>query len=80
MSLAKRSISSVGWKMIASPVLLIVQILRTIALARLLPVETFGVYALASSLIGFSIVIANFGMGGAFLYRANETKNEDETA
>ncbi len=80
MSLAKRSIKSVGWKMLASPIQFVVQISRTVLLARLLPVDTFGVYAWASSLVGFSIVIANFGLGGAFIHRTEETRDENEAA
>jgi len=66
--------------MFASIIQLVVQAARAIILARLLPVETYGVYAWASSLVGLSIVIANFGMGGAFLHRTKETKNEEDTA
>lgn len=49
-------------------------------LARLLPVEVFGVYGWAGSIVGLSSVVANFGMGGAFVHRAPETTDEEQTA
>jgi len=49
-------------------------------LARWLPVEVFGIYALANSIVKLSVCIANFGMGAAFIHRAPETKDEDLAA
>jgi O-antigen/teichoic acid export membrane protein len=43
-------------------------------------VYIFGVYALATSIIQLSIVLPNFGMGGAFLHRTTETKDIQVTA
>lgn len=53
---------------------------RSVLLARLLDVDTFGVYAGAIAVVGLSIVIATLGMPGAFLHRAPETANEDRAA
>ena len=59
---------------------LVVLFARSIILARLLPVETFGVYAGASALVVLTSVFATFGMGGAFLHRAAETEDENRAA
>ncbi|RMD66614.1 hypothetical protein D6833_01280, partial [Candidatus Parcubacteria bacterium] len=53
---------------------------RSVMLARLLPVETFGVYALAGSIVTLSVTLPNFGLGGAFLHRAPETEDEGQAA
>lgn len=54
--------------------------LRSVLLARWLPVEVFGVYALAGSVVGLTSAIPQFGMGPAFLHRAPETENEQHAA
>jgi O-antigen/teichoic acid export membrane protein len=53
---------------------------RSILLARLLPVETFGVYAFANSIIALTVMVPNFGMVEAFLHRAPETEDLKQTA
>jgi O-antigen/teichoic acid export membrane protein len=80
MTLAKRSLTSAGWNVFASLIQMVVQAVRMILLSRLLPVETFGVYAWAGSLVGLSLTAANFGMSGAFLHRAAETEGEQQAA
>ena len=80
MSLARRSITSATWNIISSLAKVIVLFVRSVLLARLLPVETFGVYALAGSIVGLSVVITSFGMGEAFLHRAPETEDEGQAA
>ncbi|MFN2167849.1 MAG: oligosaccharide flippase family protein, partial [Anaerolineae bacterium] len=80
MTLAKRSLTSAGWNVTASLIQMVVQGARMILLSRLLPVETFGVYAWAGSLVGLSLTAANFGMPGAFLHRAVESEDEQQTA
>ncbi len=80
MSLAERSITSVAWNVSANLIKIGVLLVRSILLARLLPVETFGVYALASSIVTFSGILPMFGMGGAYLHRAPETADEDQAA
>ena len=42
--LARRSVSSVGWNVAGSMSGMAVLFVRSVLLARLLPVETFGVY------------------------------------
>lgn len=80
MSLAKRSIASATWNIVASIVTVVVMFLRYVILARLLPVEVFGVYSLAGSVVLLSSVVPSFGMAGAFLHRAPETEDEGEAA
>ncbi len=80
MSLARRSITSVSWNMGANLVNVAVLFIRTVLLARWLPVDVFGVYAFASSVIGLTSVLPKFGMGGAFLHRTTETEDENLAA
>lgn len=79
-SVARRSITSVTWNAVSNLVYAVIGFVRTLLLARWLPVEVFGIYALASSVTVLSGVLANFGMGGAFLHRAPETEDEDHAA
>jgi len=78
--LARRSTVAVAWNMASGMSGLVVLFARSIILARLLPVETFGVYAGASALVVLTSVFATFGMGGAFLHRAAETEDENRAA
>ncbi|MFW6116515.1 MAG: oligosaccharide flippase family protein, partial [bacterium] len=64
----------------ASMVQVVVGLARSILLARLLPVDIFGVYAMAGSIVKLSAVLPGFGMGDAFLHRAPETRDEDQAA
>ncbi len=78
--LARRSVSSVGWNVAGSMSGMVVLFVRSVLLARLLPVETFGVYVGAGALVTLTAVFASFGMGGAFLHRAPETQDEAPAA
>jgi O-antigen/teichoic acid export membrane protein len=78
--LAQRTLSSISWQMGASVVNIVVLFGRSILLARLLPVEVFGIYAFATSILTLTAPLTEFGMGGAFLHRAPETQDEDEAA
>jgi len=80
MSLAQRSITSVGWNAGANLIKIAILLARSILLARLLPVEVFGIYALATSIVTFSGILPMWGMGGAFLHRAPETADEEQAA
>ncbi len=80
MSLAERSITSISWNIGANLGKIAVLLFRSIVLARLLPVETFGVYTLATSIVTFSGILPVFGLGSAFLHRVPETADEDEAA
>ena len=80
MSLAKRSVTSAGWNIASNWSGMLIQFVRLVLLARWLPVEVFGVYALASSIVTLSVKVADFGMSGAFIHRAPETEDEDRAA
>lgn len=77
---AQRAITSVGWQTLSNVGRILVSLVRTTVLARWLPVDVFGIYALAHSWAVLSGEVANFGMGGAFLHRAPETEDEEEAA
>lgn len=78
--LARRTVSSVSWNMAGGLAGLAVLFTRSVLLARLLPVETFGIYAGAGALVSLTAVFASFGMAGAFLHRAAETEDEQVAA
>ncbi len=78
--LTKRSITSVWWNVLANSLSVVVLLVRSVLLARLLPIAVFGVYAGAHAVIGLTAVAATFGMGGAFLHRAPETEDEGRAA
>lgn len=80
MSLVQRSVTSVTWNASANLLKVAILLARSIFLARLLPVETFGVYALATAVVTFSGILPKFGLGGAFLHRAPETSDEEAAA
>jgi PST family polysaccharide transporter len=79
-SLGSRSLSSAGWRLGASLVGAAVLFVRAVVLARLVEVETFGVYALAFAVVSLSAVVAEFGLGEAFLHRSPETSDEESAA
>jgi len=53
---------------------------RSVILARLIAVETFGIYGFASSLIGITRILASFGFANAFMHRSPESINESHAA
>ena len=79
-SLAKRAISSTLWQTAASAVGTGIVVVRSILLARWVPVEAFGVYGYASAIISVSSILADLGMGTAFIHRAEETEDESQAA
>lgn len=80
MSLAQRSITAVAWKSIANWISWAVLFLRAVFLARWLPVDVFGVYAMATSILSLATIVVEFGMADAFIHRAPETVDETKTA
>jgi PST family polysaccharide transporter len=70
----------VRWQALASGLRLAVTFARFVALARLLPVEAFGVYALAVSVVHITATLADFGLAAGFLHRAPETEEEEPAA
>ncbi len=79
-SLVRRSVTSVSWNVAAQAVVVVVGFVRSILLARLLNVETFGIYAGALAIVAVTSILADFGLGGAYLHRSPETENEDDAA
>ncbi len=80
MSLARRFVRSGLWAGGAHAVAMAILAVRSILLARLLPVDVFGVYAFAAALTGLTAVIARFGMDDALVHRAPETEDADAAA
>lgn len=80
MTLARRIIESSLWATAANAAAVCVILVRSIVLARLLPVEVFGVYAFAATVVGLTAVAARFGLDGALLHRSDETRDESRAA
>ncbi len=80
MSLARRTVTATGWNVLASVITVAVLFGRSIVLARLLPVEAFGVYSKAQAWLTITVTLSTFGMGAAFLNRDPETLDEDRAA
>lgn len=80
MSLARRSVTAISWKTVSNLAASAVLFIRSILLARILPVETFGTYSFAGSIVGISAFIVSFGMDWALVHRAPETEDEDLAA
>ncbi len=77
MNLAKRSVHSAAWTSSTTLISLPVGFLQSILLARLLPVEYFGIFAGVNSLLAICATFFEFGFINALIHRAPET--EDET-
>lgn len=80
MNLAERSLRSGAWSVAANGFKVVVLFGRAVILARLLPVETFGVYTLALSIVTLTGIFATFGLGGALVHRSAETEDENLAA
>lgn len=80
MSLAQRTITSTLWSFSANSFRIAVLLVRSILLARWLPVEVFGIYGFALAIVTVTVPFVNFGMDSAFLHRTSETKDEARAA
>lgn len=80
MSLTQRTTTAIAWNTAASLAQAAILFVRSVLLARLLPVEVFGVYALATAVVTITAILPNFGLAGAFLHRAPETEDEEAAA
>ena len=76
MGLAKRSINSATWNAISNMIVLPIGLAQSIILARLLPIEYFGIYAGVIALITVVNQLFDFGVGTAYLHRSSETEDE----
>jgi len=80
MNLTQRSVSSLFWSILGSQLTALILFVRTVLLARLLPVEVFGIYSLAGAIVYLSIILPSFGLGDAFLHRSPESEAEELAA
>ncbi|MEZ4513773.1 MAG: oligosaccharide flippase family protein [Chloroflexota bacterium] len=78
MSLAQRTIQSVGWNAAAKGVQTAVNLTRMLLLTRWLPVALFGSYAGLRVIIALTVTTTSFGLSGAFIHRAPETEDEEQ--
>ena len=76
MSLAKRSVRSAAWTSLTTVVSLPVSFTQSILLARLLPVEYFGIFAGVNSLLVLIATFFEFGFTNALIHRSPETEDE----
>ena len=80
MTLGQRSATSILWNVFSSQITALILFVRSVLLARLLPVEVFGVYSLAGAIVYLSIILPAFGLGDAFLHRSPESAVEEPAA
>ncbi len=80
MNLAKRSLFSISWNFLSNLAVNGVAFVRAIFLARLLPVEVFGIYTGYHAILGVTVALTEFGMLSAFIHQAPETEDEDRAA
>jgi len=80
MTLAKRTFTSASWRIGSNAITVIIVFVRSIIIARLLPVEIFGVFAFSSSITRLSVILTDFGISGAFIHRAPETEDINQAA
>jgi len=79
-TVAKNSVKSAGWNISANLFMTLCSFLRTYILARLLSVETFGIYGKALSFVFIALPLLWLGHGTAMLHRAPETEDEELNA
>lgn len=80
MTLGRRIVDSTLWATSANAAATCVILVRSIVLARLLPIDVFGIYAFAAAVVGLTAVAAKFGLNSALLHRADETRDESRAA
>ncbi len=80
MSLVRRTVQSIGWASGTSIARAFVLFGRSALLARMLPVDAFGMFAGAMALRTLTQAFAGFGLQGAFLNRSEESQDEDAAA
>ena len=76
MDLAERSINSATWNFTANLIIIPVGIVQSILLARLLPVEYFGIVAGVIALITLVNQFFQFGLESAYMHRTTQTEDE----
>jgi O-antigen/teichoic acid export membrane protein len=78
--LPQRLVTALSWTVAANLLVTAMLFIRSIWLARLLPIETFGIYTGVQAVVGVSVVLVGFGMAGAFLHRTAVTQDEGYAA
>lgn len=73
--LKKRSVDSLKWTVVSSVLRNFLGFAQNVILVRLLPVESFGIYAGAASVVIIASSIATFGLGSAYIHRSEETED-----
>ena len=76
MSLAQRSVRSSSYTITASAITTVIQLVRSILLARILSPDDFGIYAFAFSFVIFTKAVPLFGLGGALIHHCAESEGE----
>lgn len=79
-SVVQRSVTSFSWNLVAQVIAIGVGFVRSILLARLLQIDTFGIYAGALAVVGLASILPTLGLSGAFVHRAPETRDEEHAA
>ena len=79
-NLARRSIDSVKWNFISNILYNAIYFAQTIILARLLPVNAFGIYAGVAAIVVIAYGFSTFGLPSAFIHRCKETEDVEQTA
>ncbi len=80
MDLARRSLISVSWNFAANLAVHGLTFTRAIVLARLLPVEAFGIFAGLHAVLDVTVTTTDFGLVSAYIHHAPETEDEDKAA
>lgn len=78
--LPRRFFTSAKWNSIINIFIIIINVGQSVILARLLPVEIFGLVAGAASIVLIANAFLDFGFTNAFVYRSTETEDLDHIA
>jgi O-antigen/teichoic acid export membrane protein len=79
-SLSRRTVSAFGWRFTSESSKLALQLAVQITLARLLPVEAFGLLAVAMLVINFGSRVSEIGTGPAIIQRLTLTERHVRVA
>lgn len=74
MSLARLAFSGVKWNAFAKIVTILFQLVSTVILARLIPVEDFGLFGMVVVFTGLARALSQFGLNAAIIQRREATE------
>ena len=80
LSLSARTVEAFAWRLLSESSKLLLQLAVQITLARLLPVQAFGLLAVASLVVNLGSRISEFGTGPALIQRVDLTTMHIRTA